>query len=115
MIDQLSHLLLLPLSRIEGRPQIVIHNGKVFEDVDFSGAHFQNKVTFRDARFNGKTNFSGATFEGPADFTGAQFLGVYKPRLISSRRSHSGSCLRLRNSHRSPQLPHTASLPSTSM
>jgi len=40
---------------------------------------------------------------------------VYKPRLISSCRSHCGSCLRSRNSHRSPHFPQTACLPSTSM
>jgi len=39
----------------------------------------------------------------------------YRPRLVSSCRSHSGSCLRSRNSHRSPHFPHTASLPSISM
>jgi hypothetical protein len=33
---------------------------------------------------------------------------VYKPRLISSCRSHCGSCLRSRNSHRSPHFTRSA-------
>lgn len=50
-------------------------DGKDFNDADFSGAEFSDKVTFRNAKFTGGANFHGAIFKGVADFTGARFLG----------------------------------------